>query len=52
MSDTSFVKNIAAGVDRIGLQNTPLIWALAKMPYPSAEERDALFDEIGGNQNG
>lgn len=48
MSTTSFVQNIASGVDHLGLENAPIIWSLAHMTWDSAEERDAFFRQIGG----
>jgi len=52
MRDLSFMDNVSAAVPRLGLQNSILIYSLAKATYDSVEERDRLFDELGGKTNG
>lgn len=47
MSETSFVNNIAAGVDALGLRNAPIVYALAQIPWESVEDRDAFFAWAG-----
>ena len=48
MSELSFVNNIAAGVDAIGLENSPIIYALSKVQWESVEDRDAVYQWMGG----
>lgn len=52
MSDLNFVNNVAAGVDHLGVQNAPIIYALAKVNWESVEDRDAVFAWMGGQQGG
>jgi hypothetical protein len=47
VSETSFVKNVVAGVEKIGLRNAPMVYALAKVPWKSAEDRDMVLDWVG-----
>lgn len=44
MSQLSFVNNVARGVETLGLENTPIIYALAKVQWESVEDRDAVMD--------
>jgi len=48
LSDLSFVNNVAAGVDRLGVVNAPIIYALAKVNWESVEDRDAVLNWMGG----
>jgi hypothetical protein len=48
VSDLSFVNNIAAGVDKLGLENTPILYTLALIKWDSVDDRDAVLDYIGG----
>lgn len=45
---SKFMDNIAAGVDALGLENSPIIWALAHVQWDSPAERDQFLAEIGG----
>lgn len=47
MSELSFVNNIAAGVDAVGLRNAPIIFGLAKVQWNSPEDRDAFLAWVG-----
>lgn len=47
MKGLTFVDNIAAGVDKLGLENSPIIFALAKVRWESIEDRDAVMDYLG-----
>ncbi len=47
MKGLTFVDNIAAGVDKLGLENTPVIYALSKVRWESIEDRDAVYDYLG-----
>ena len=47
MSELSFVNNIAAGVDAVGLRNAPVIFGLAKVQWNSVEDRDAFLAWVG-----
>ena len=47
MKGLTFVDNIAAGVDKLGLENTPIIFALAKVRWESIEDRDAILSYLG-----
>lgn len=47
MSELSFVNNIAAGVDAVGLRNAPIIFGLAKVQWNSVEDRDAFLAWVG-----
>lgn len=49
MSELTFVKNVAAGVDKLGLENVPMIYALAKVRWDSEEDRDAVLDWLGAS---
>lgn len=51
MAGTTFVQNIAAGVAAFGLEAAPVIWSLAQVAYDSSEERDQLFNMLGGNSD-
>lgn len=42
----NFVDNIASGIDRLGLAKAPVVYALARVPWDSAEDRDAFFDTV------
>jgi hypothetical protein len=44
LSDISFVNNIAKGVDVLGVQESPLIYALARVTWESAQDRDAVLN--------
>ena len=52
MSDTSFVNNISAGVNALGLRNTPIVYSLAKIDWKSPEDRDAVLAFITEDTNG
>lgn len=52
MKDLNFVNNISAGVDKLGLFNTPIIFALAKIDWETVEDRDAVLSWMGGEQDG
>lgn len=43
---SKFVDNIAAGVDALGLENTPIIWQLAKVQWETPQERDQFLEQI------
>lgn len=47
MSELSFVNNISAGVDAVGLRNAPIIFGLAKVQWNSVEDRDAFLAWVG-----
>lgn len=47
MSELSFVNNIAAGVEAVGLRNAPIIFGLAKVQWNSVEDRDAFLAWVG-----
>jgi hypothetical protein len=47
VSDTGFVNNIAAGVSALGVQNAPIIYALAQVNWESAQDRDAVLAWFG-----
>lgn len=47
MSELSFVNNIAAAVDAIGVRNAPIVFGLAKVDWESVEDRDAFFSWVG-----
>lgn len=47
MNRLDFVGNVAAGVDAIGLENAPLIYALAKVRWESVEDRDEVLAWLG-----
>lgn len=49
MSELSFVNNIAAGVDALGLENSPIIFALARIAWDSIDDRDGVFNYLGGS---
>lgn len=42
------MNNVAAGVDNLGLENTPIIYALAKVNWETPEDRDAVLKWMGG----
>ena len=44
MSELSFVKNVSRGVDILGVQNAPLIYALARVRWESADDRDEVLN--------
>lgn len=46
MSRPSFIENIAAGVDALGLTHAPTIWGLAKVDWESPEDRDTFLRVI------
>lgn len=41
----SFVENISAAVDALGLQNAPTAFVLARIPWESREDRDKFLAE-------
>ncbi len=49
MSMLSFVHNMAAAIDAVGLRNTPIAYGLAMVPWESVEERDAVLAKLGEN---
>lgn len=44
MSQLSFVNNVARGVETLGVEHAPLIYALAKVRWESVEDRDAVLE--------
>lgn len=49
MSELSFVNNIARGVDTLGIEYAPLIFAFARVRWESAEDRDGVLNWLAGN---
>jgi len=47
VSELSFVNNVAAGVEKVGLRNAPLVYALAQVPWETVDDRDAVLNWIG-----
>lgn len=52
MIGVRFVDNVASGVEALGLENAPLVYALARVNWESREDRDEVLGWIGGKQNG
>lgn len=40
----SFTEDIAAAVERFGVENVGLVWGLGHVSWKSPEERDAFLD--------
>lgn len=51
MANGTFVENIAAGVDYLGLENAPIIYSLARIRWENPGERDAVLRILGGNRD-
>jgi hypothetical protein len=47
VSELSFVNNIAAGVNAVGVRNAPIVWGLARVDWQSVQDRDAFFAWVG-----
>jgi hypothetical protein len=48
LRETSFVSNVASGVDHLGLTAAPIIFTLAQIDWESPEERDSVYRWMGG----
>lgn len=44
MSELSFVNNVARGVETLGVEYAPLIFAFARVKWESAEDRDGVLN--------
>jgi hypothetical protein len=44
LSQLSFVNNIARGVETLGVENAPIIYALSKVRWESVEDRDEVLN--------
>jgi hypothetical protein len=44
LSELGFVKNVAKGVEVLGVEEAPLIYALARVKWESPEDRDSLLN--------
>lgn len=51
MANGTFVENIAAGVEALGLKNAPLIYSLARIQWDNPQERDAVLNFLGGDRD-
>jgi hypothetical protein len=49
MANGTFVENIAAGVEALGLKNAPIIFSLAKIRWETTDDRDAVLSFLGGD---
>ena len=47
--NASFVENIAAGVDALGVTYAPIIYSLAQIQWETPDERDSVLSFLGGN---
>ena len=47
MSELNFVDNIAAGVQALGLRNSAVVYALARVDWQTVEDRDAFLRWAG-----
>lgn len=48
MSQIQFIRDLAAFTEALGVQNAPTIFELAKVPWPSDEERDRFINQLTG----
>jgi hypothetical protein len=44
----SFVDDLAAFTDALGVENAPIIFDLAQVPWPSDENRDEFIQALTG----
>lgn len=49
MSQLSFVNNVARGVETLGLEYAPLIFALARVRWESPEDRDGVLNWLAAD---
>lgn len=42
----SWIENVAAAVDRLGVEPAGVVWGIAMTDWSSVEERDAFLDAI------
>ena len=50
--NASFVENIAAGVDALGVTYAPVIYSLAQIQWETPDDRDAVLAFLGGDSGG
>lgn len=43
-----FVRNLDAFTRALGVQNAPIVFALAQVPWPSDEERNQFIQDLTG----
>lgn len=48
----SFVNNIAAAVDAIGVEAAGVVYGIAMTPWESDQERDEFLNLVSGRGNG
>jgi hypothetical protein len=48
MSNIQFIRDLAAFTEALGVQNAPMIFELAKTPWPSDQERDKFIQQLTG----
>ena len=51
MANGTFIENVAAGVDALGLEMAPIIYSLARIRWDNPQDRDAVLRFLGGDQN-
>jgi hypothetical protein len=52
VANASFIENVAAGVDTLGVKYAPIIYGLAQVQWESPEDRDAVLSFLAGGTNG
>ena len=52
MANASFVENVAAGVEILGVKYAPIIYGLARVQWESPDDRDAMMRFLAGDGNG
>ena len=51
MANGTFVENIAAGVDALGLEMAPVIYSLARIRWDNPQDYQAVLRFLGGGQD-
>ena len=51
MANGTFVENIAAGVDELGLEMSPVIYSLARIRWDNPQDLQAVLRFLGGGQD-
>lgn len=48
MSDIKFMRDLAAFTEALGVENAPIIFELAKVPWPDDQARDKFIYQLTG----
>jgi hypothetical protein len=51
MANGTFIENVAAGVDALGLEMAPIIYSLARIRWDNPQDLDAVLRFLGTDPN-